>query len=63
MRFGLPEAGRWDEILNTDAEAYGGSGVGNFGGVTATDDPWAGRPAGADVQLPPLGVVWLKLRR
>ena len=63
MRFGLPEAGRWDEILNTDAEVYGGSGVGNFGGVTATDDPWAGRPAAADVQLPPLGVVWLKLRR
>ncbi|MBD8609566.1 1,4-alpha-glucan branching protein GlgB [Frigoribacterium sp. CFBP 13729] len=63
MRFGLPEAGTWDEVLNTDATIYGGSGVGNFGAVTAVDSPWAGRPASADVQLPPLGVVWLKLRR
>ncbi|QNE44914.1 1,4-alpha-glucan branching protein GlgB [Frigoribacterium sp. NBH87] len=63
MRLGLPEAGTWDEILNTDATVYGGSGVGNFGAVTATDAPWAGRPASADVVLPPLGVVWLKLRR
>ncbi|GAA4265182.1 1,4-alpha-glucan branching protein GlgB [Frondihabitans peucedani] len=61
MRFGLPEAGVWHEVLNTDAGEYGGSGVGNFGSVTATDDPWAGRPASAEVQLPPLGVVWLKL--
>ncbi len=34
-RIGLPHAGRWDEVLNTDAEAYGGSGVGNLGGVEA----------------------------
>lgn len=63
MRLGLPEAGTWHEILNTDAGEYGGSGVGNFGSVTATDDPWGGRPASAEVQLPPLGVVWLKLAR
>lgn len=63
MRLGLPEAGVWHEILNTDAGEYGGSGVGNFGSVTATDDPWGGRPASAEVQLPPLGVVWLKLAR
>jgi 1,4-alpha-glucan branching enzyme len=63
MRLGLPEAGVWHEILNTDAGEYGGSGVGNFGSVTATDDPWGGRPASAEVQLPPLGVVWLKLSR
>ena len=63
MRLGLPEAGVWEEILNTDATAYGGSGVGNFGAVTAADAPWAGRPASADVVLPPLGVIWLKLRR
>lgn len=63
MRLGLPEAGVWHEILNTDAGEYGGSGVGNFGSVTASDDPWAGRPASAEVQLPPLGVVWLKLAR
>ncbi|BDZ51149.1 1,4-alpha-glucan branching enzyme GlgB [Frondihabitans sucicola] len=63
MRLGLPEAGVWHEILNTDAGEYGGSGVGNFGSVTATDDPWAGRPSSAEVQLPPLGVIWLKLAR
>ena len=63
MRFGLPEAGTWREVLNTDAAVYGGSGVGNHGSVTAVDEPWAGRPASADVQLPPLGVVWLQLDR
>jgi len=63
MRFGLPEAGTWREVLNTDSGEYGGSGVGNGGAVTASDEPWAGRPASADVQLPPLGVVWLELER
>lgn len=62
-RVGLPFTGRWDEIMNTDAEAYGGSGVGNLGGVEATATPWAGRPASAAVTLPPLGGLWLKLRR
>ena len=36
-RLGLPSAGEWREVLNTDAEVYGGSGVGNLGGVTATE--------------------------
>lgn len=63
MRFGLPEAGTWREVLNTDAAEFGGSGVGNHGSVTASDEPWAGRPASADVQLPPLGVLWLELDR
>jgi 1,4-alpha-glucan branching enzyme len=58
-RIGLPRAGRWREILNTDAIVYGGSGVGNLGGVEATDEPWHGRPASARVTLPPLGVIWL----
>ncbi|TFV99324.1 1,4-alpha-glucan branching protein GlgB [Orlajensenia leifsoniae] len=62
-RVGLPFAGRWDEIMNTDAAAYGGSGVGNLGGVEATATPWAGRPASAAVTLPPLGGLWLKLQR
>jgi 1,4-alpha-glucan branching enzyme len=61
MRLGLPAAGVWNEILNTDAVEYGGSGVGNLGSVTATDDPWGGRPASAEVTLPPLGVIWLAL--
>ncbi|PZE73736.1 1,4-alpha-glucan branching enzyme [Curtobacterium sp. MCBD17_034] len=62
-RFGLPEAGVWREVLNTDATAFGGSGVGNMGAVTAEDQPWAGRPASADLVVPPLGSVWLRLER
>lgn len=57
---GLPFAGEWEEILNTDAEIYGGSGVGNFGSVTATDDAWGDRPASAVIQVPPLGAVWFR---
>jgi 1,4-alpha-glucan branching enzyme len=59
-RVGLPDAGFWDEILNTDADAYGGSGVGNLGGVTAEDIPWHSRPASAAITLPPLATVWLR---
>ncbi len=62
-RIGLPFSGEWDEILNTDAEVFGGSGVGNFGTVHASDEPWAGRQASAELTLPPLGGLWLKLRR
>ncbi|ROS32972.1 1,4-alpha-glucan branching protein GlgB [Curtobacterium sp. PhB78] len=62
-RFGLPSAGEWHEVLNTDAAEYGGSGVGNLGVVTAEDTPWAGRPASAHLVVPPLGAVWLKLER
>ncbi|MDN4615052.1 1,4-alpha-glucan branching protein GlgB [Leifsonia sp. F6_8S_P_1B] len=61
-RVGLPFAGEWEELLNTDAEAFGGSGVGNLGQVTAVDEPWMGRPASAVVNLPPLGALWLKPR-
>ena len=42
-RVGLPAAGRWREILNSDAEAYGGSNVGNLGAVVAEATPWHGR--------------------
>ena len=62
-RVGLPFAGEWDEILNTDAQNFGGSGMGNLGQVTATDEPWTGRPASALVTLPALAGVWLRLRR
>ncbi|MCI4657356.1 1,4-alpha-glucan branching protein GlgB [Cryobacterium zhongshanensis] len=62
-RVGLPFAGVWDEILNTDAQNFGGSGMGNLGQVTATDEPWTGRPASALVTLPALAGVWLRLRR
>jgi alpha-1,4-glucan:alpha-1,4-glucan 6-glycosyltransferase len=61
-RLGLPSAGVWDEVLNTDAVEFGGSGVGNLGSVTAVDEPWSGRPASAEVTLPPLGALWLRPR-
>jgi 1,4-alpha-glucan branching enzyme len=58
-RVGLPFAGRWREVLNTDATNYGGSGWGNYGGVDAEQHVWHGRPASAVLQLPPAGVLWL----
>jgi 1,4-alpha-glucan branching enzyme len=61
-RVGLPQAGEWEELLNTDAQAYGGSGVGNLGIVTADGAAWAGHPASAELTLPPLGALWLKPR-
>jgi 1,4-alpha-glucan branching enzyme len=62
-RTGMPFAGEWDEILNTDAVEFGGSGVGNFGSVVASPEPWGGRPASVELTLPPLAGLWLKLRR
>jgi 1,4-alpha-glucan branching enzyme len=62
-RVGLPFAGTWDELINTDATEFGGSGVGNLGAVVATEDPYAGRPASAELTLPPLAGLWLKLRK
>ena len=59
-RLGLPFPGRWDEVLNTDAEAYVGSGVGNLGGVEAAGEGWHGQPASASLRVPPLGTVWLR---
>ncbi|MCV7385718.1 1,4-alpha-glucan branching protein GlgB [Mycolicibacter longobardus] len=56
---GLPRAGRWREVLNTDAVGYRGSGAGNLGGVDATEDPWHGRPASAVLMLPALSALWL----
>ncbi|RNL63209.1 1,4-alpha-glucan branching protein GlgB [Nocardioides marmoriginsengisoli] len=61
-RLPLPRAGAWDEVLNTDAESYGGSGVGNLGVVTATAQPYGDQPASATLRLPPLGVLWLTPR-
>src|SRR5712691_145098 len=58
-RIGLPSAGRWREVINTDAAAYGGSGVGNLGVIEAVAEPWHGRPASAVLAVPPLGVLWL----
>ena len=62
-RVGLPFAGRWREVLNTDAEIYGGSGVGNLRRRRGRADVWHGRPASAVLQLPPAGVLWLAPER
>jgi 1,4-alpha-glucan branching enzyme len=58
-RVGLPQAGAWREIMNTDAGIYGGSGLGNLGRVKATAKPAHGFPASAALTLPPLGVLYL----
>jgi 1,4-alpha-glucan branching enzyme len=58
-RLGLPRAGRWIELLNTDAQEWGGSGLGNAGQVWAEERGWHGQPASAEVTLPPLGVLYL----
>jgi 1,4-alpha-glucan branching enzyme len=58
-RLGVPFSGRWVEVLNSDAEVYGGSGWGNMGGVEAISEPWHGRPYSVSVALPPLGAVFL----
>jgi 1,4-alpha-glucan branching enzyme len=57
-RIGLPRGGHWREVLNSDAEGYGGSGVGNFGGIEAFEEPWHGQPFSATLAVPPLGAVW-----
>lgn len=59
-RLGLPHAGEWREVLNTDATIYNGAGIGNMGAVQATDEPWHGRPASAVMVLPPLAMLWFE---
>ena len=59
-RLGLPEAGHWDEILNTDAAVYGGMNRGNLGGVTSEAVAWHGRAQSALVTLPPLAAVYFR---
>ncbi|MBN2886019.1 MAG: 1,4-alpha-glucan branching protein GlgB [Chromatiaceae bacterium] len=54
-RIGVPEPGFYREAVNSDAESYGGSNVGNQGGVEAEALPWMGRPYSIPIALPPLG--------
>lgn len=60
-RIGLPSAGEWREIFNSDAREYGGSGQGNLGAVLATDRASHGFPASTELTLPPLSTVYLQL--
>ncbi|NIA25331.1 MAG: 1,4-alpha-glucan branching protein GlgB [Gammaproteobacteria bacterium] len=59
-RVGVPRNGVWTEILNSDAIDYGGSGMGNLGGIEAHDSGSHGRPYSVNVTVPPLGAVFLK---
>ncbi len=59
-RIGVPEGGTWNEILNSDAEVYGGSGMGNLGSVESLPIGLHGRPRSITVTLPPLAVVMFK---
>jgi len=56
-RIGLPGAGRWREIFNSDAAGYGGGGLGNRGQITASSVPFHGFPASAEILVPPLATV------
>ncbi|WP_245555678.1 1,4-alpha-glucan branching protein GlgB [Gordonia soli] len=62
-RVGLPEGGVWDEVLNTDATAYSGSGKGNLGQVSADGPAWHGRPVSATVMIPANSAIWLAPHR
>jgi 1,4-alpha-glucan branching enzyme len=57
---GVPRAGYWREIANSDAAIYGGSGMGNLGGVEARHEGADGRPFSISVTLPPLAVVFFQ---
>ena len=59
-RLGVSERGAWDEVLNSDAQIYGGSGQGNLGRVTTRPIPAHGRPYSLTLTLPPLSALLLK---
>ena len=56
-RVGVPFGGYWQEVLNSDSSAYGGSNQGNAGGIAASDEPVHGRPCSMSITLPSLAVV------
>ncbi len=59
-RVGVPSRGYWQELLNSDAESYGGSGMGNLGGVQADAIPYDGYEQSVSLTLPPLGALFFK---
>jgi 1,4-alpha-glucan branching enzyme len=60
-RIGVPVPGLYREVLNTDAEMYGGGNVGNLGGVTAEASESHGQPCSVTLTVPPLATVMLAL--
>ncbi len=59
-RLGVPEAGYYKEIMNTDSSVYGGANIGNVGGVDSEDHAWMNRPYSVRLTLPPLSCVILR---
>jgi len=60
---GVPRPGHYEEVLNTDSASYGGTNVGNLGGMNAGEHAWQGRRHSLALTLPPLSVVFLKWRQ
>jgi 1,4-alpha-glucan branching enzyme len=58
-RLGVPRRRHWREALNSDSEHYGGSNLGNLGGIEANAEPWHGQPASVTLTLPPLATLVL----
>ena len=58
-RVGVPLAGRYAELLNTDAREYGGSGVGNLGQIETDEESWHGHAQSLSLTLPPLAALVL----
>ncbi|MBV7295121.1 1,4-alpha-glucan branching protein GlgB [Corynebacterium sp. TAE3-ERU12] len=59
-RLGLPDAGTWSVLLNTDAHRYQGAGFGNEGQVHTEAEPWNGFEQSADLFLPAMSATWLR---
>ena len=59
-RVGAPKGGFWREILNSDAQEYGGSGLGNMSGIEADPVSFHGRPYSLNLMLPPLAIAYFK---
>src|SRR5205807_2681549 len=59
-RVGLPRAGKWREAINSDAGIYGGSNVGNLGGVISQPSKWHNQAHSAEFTLPPLSIMAFK---
>lgn len=62
LRVGVPAAGHWAEVMNTDSAIYGGGNRGNMGGVASTPEPWNGMAQHIEITLPPLSTLIFRLQ-
>jgi len=62
-RIGVPCEGAWKEILNSDAEEFGGGGIGSLQSVQSESIAWHGKPFSINLVLPPLAVIFLKCQK